>query len=546
MLNNRCVLLCVVILFGCGGGGGGGGGSPAGATADVGPSGGDLQATGADGTVYHLSIPPGAIGSVTKVTLVPETSLLHDPELGALAPGVTLLPDGLALAADAELSITLPADPPATELPAIFHRGADDPGVLLETTAAGRTLTAMVSHFSSATPVAPTGQQLVTQWGTIVLQIQTLGLRLVDVESLVSLYFQVHGDPAAYPAIDLGEWEGELRHQVSDLILLGSLRCASSTTSTGESILLRAENIASLMLFTDLEDEAVYELSLCGTPASSGAQTAVVSYPGLARASARLEVTGSLHVTEPIGSIRVILGNPTGMRPATGSEIHCNVSGGDQSEQWPTNGLPQVDLDGGCAITGGLAYGGGQAVTVTANLDTWGGALGGPPDTEGRGSCSVGGGGTTDPRFYLFIHNYRATPINLKVSWSFTATVTGTAAGDLSTRWSYAYAYAMLSNVYGNMGGSGLPYACGAPWSLFGEADLPDKTLALSYFGDAPTSHVATVSDQKTISIAPGRHLARVDLWMNASAGYDTAYGGADGSVGTILNGTVKFDLVEP
>ncbi len=86
---------------------------PAAAASAVIPvEGGDIEATGEDGTVYQLSIPDDALIEATEIRMTPVASLDGLPTGGSVNFAVQLAPDGLQLFDFATLTIT-----PSAELP---------------------------------------------------------------------------------------------------------------------------------------------------------------------------------------------------------------------------------------------------------------------------------------------------------------------------------------------------------------------------------------------------------------------------------------------
>src|SRR5437016_2009958 len=67
--------------------------------------GGTLSATGADGTAYSLTIPPGALLLETMITMTPIVSVSGGDMPGGSVLGVDLKPSGLRLYEFADLSI---------------------------------------------------------------------------------------------------------------------------------------------------------------------------------------------------------------------------------------------------------------------------------------------------------------------------------------------------------------------------------------------------------------------------------------------------------
>jgi hypothetical protein len=75
------------------------------ASAPIGTDGGRLDAFAADGTLYSLIFPAGALASPTQITMTPLVSLGGSPLGSGLVGGVQLEPDGLELAKAATLVI---------------------------------------------------------------------------------------------------------------------------------------------------------------------------------------------------------------------------------------------------------------------------------------------------------------------------------------------------------------------------------------------------------------------------------------------------------
>ena len=80
--------------------------------------GGTLQATGADGTVYSLTIPSGALLVETAITMTPIVSISGGDLPSASLLGVDLQPSGLRLYEFADLSIAPPQLSPTANIAA--------------------------------------------------------------------------------------------------------------------------------------------------------------------------------------------------------------------------------------------------------------------------------------------------------------------------------------------------------------------------------------------------------------------------------------------
>lgn len=75
------------------------------ATATIGPDGGSLTATAADGTRYTLAVPEGALLSLVEITMTPLRAIDEFPAAAGVAAGVDLRPEGLVFFHAADLTI---------------------------------------------------------------------------------------------------------------------------------------------------------------------------------------------------------------------------------------------------------------------------------------------------------------------------------------------------------------------------------------------------------------------------------------------------------
>lgn len=132
-------------------------------SATVGAAGGDLTATGADGSTYTLSIPSGALLSAETITLTPVASIPDLPFTTAPAAAVQIGPDGLSLQIPATLTI-VPAHPaPLAEQTGFGWHGT---GTDFHLTSLGTDPTKIVLtlwHFSGAGVGGATAQQRAAQ-----------------------------------------------------------------------------------------------------------------------------------------------------------------------------------------------------------------------------------------------------------------------------------------------------------------------------------------------------------------------------------------------
>jgi hypothetical protein len=96
------------------------------ATITVPTWGGTLTARGADGTVYSLTIPSGALLDDTAITMTPIVSISGGDLPSATMFGVDLQPSGLRLYEFAELCITPPQLDPTANVAGFSYEGEGD------------------------------------------------------------------------------------------------------------------------------------------------------------------------------------------------------------------------------------------------------------------------------------------------------------------------------------------------------------------------------------------------------------------------------------
>ncbi|MDX9975641.1 MAG: hypothetical protein RBU21_21840, partial [FCB group bacterium] len=121
------------------------------ASKTIGPAGGDISCTAADGTAYKLIIPPDALSFPTEITMAPITQIRNLPLSGGLAGAVDLKPSGLLIARPAVLEVDTSESPAAGELVLgfSFEGDADAFGLGLAGQDEG-VLRLLVTHFSGA------------------------------------------------------------------------------------------------------------------------------------------------------------------------------------------------------------------------------------------------------------------------------------------------------------------------------------------------------------------------------------------------------------
>jgi hypothetical protein len=159
-VTNLRVLIAVAlltILIGCGGGGGGGTGlnlsrvkvdEDRAGKATIGPAGGTITATGADGAVYTLTVPADALTDPTEIALYPVIDIQGQPFPGGMTAGFHLTPEGLQFDRAATLTVQLPAGTDTTNLTGFGYAGDGEELHLYPMLVEGSTLTFQISHFS--------------------------------------------------------------------------------------------------------------------------------------------------------------------------------------------------------------------------------------------------------------------------------------------------------------------------------------------------------------------------------------------------------------
>jgi hypothetical protein len=94
--------------------------------AAIGPEGGTLEATAADGTRFTLTVPPAALDFSETITMTPALAVAGLPFSGGLAGAVSIEPAGLALYRPATLQIASPAQAPAPLSIGFAYHGAGE------------------------------------------------------------------------------------------------------------------------------------------------------------------------------------------------------------------------------------------------------------------------------------------------------------------------------------------------------------------------------------------------------------------------------------
>jgi hypothetical protein len=118
------------------------------AEADIGPEGGSLSVTAADGTRMTLDVPAEALISRQKITMTPLSGLSGSPV--PLAYGVHFEPSGLTLLRTATLTIQPAAPLPADQVAGFGYTAGGDEFHLQPVKGDGSALALAVRHFSGA------------------------------------------------------------------------------------------------------------------------------------------------------------------------------------------------------------------------------------------------------------------------------------------------------------------------------------------------------------------------------------------------------------
>ena len=164
-------------LSGCGGGGGGGDDpapspppaavrppvvdSARSASASVGPAGGTLHATAADGVEYTLTVPPRALTEIVTIRMTPIIDLGNPALAGGLTGAVQFEPSGLRFARLATLRIGSVGALPAGSRRVGFSSASDGSRMQLSPpTVRNGGIEILVPHFSNAGAADLTPEQL--------------------------------------------------------------------------------------------------------------------------------------------------------------------------------------------------------------------------------------------------------------------------------------------------------------------------------------------------------------------------------------------------
>ena len=180
-------------------------------SASLGPEGGIVTATAADGTEYALSIPVDALIDETEIALTPIIRIDDLPMSGGFVAGVHFEPSGLELFRTATLRVTQPAAPSlGTDevLAGFVYDGAGENLGLALTEATGTSFTVPVNHFSGGGGGAANPNELAaasTSGGANAFTARLLNAILVDdtqdAESVLRDWYQTLVKPRLQAAV---------------------------------------------------------------------------------------------------------------------------------------------------------------------------------------------------------------------------------------------------------------------------------------------------------------------------------------------------------
>lgn len=231
---------------------------------EIGTDGGSLEVTTPDGTVCRLTIPAGTLSETMDIKITAESSP-HESMFTALSNSFLLEPEGIEFDEPIMIEITVPNAISSDQAPVILLTSADGSEMLLETQVNGQTLSASLDHFSRATPVIMTADELVTFWNNLMLEIDTYGINEIRALTLCVTYLiAYYGRDTYYTSIDHEAWREELTIQTSTLTYMGSLQCAQGEHDIAETMFDVALFIADKIDNADLKAEAQHALDNCG------------------------------------------------------------------------------------------------------------------------------------------------------------------------------------------------------------------------------------------------------------------------------------------
>lgn len=117
-------------------------------SAEIGPEGGELSVTAANGTTFHLSIPEGALFTPEEITMTPAETITGFEQDNVQTDMVDLQPDGLYFTAPATLTITYTDTPDPDEIAGFLTNGSGEDFHMVPGELNGNQLTLQLTHFS--------------------------------------------------------------------------------------------------------------------------------------------------------------------------------------------------------------------------------------------------------------------------------------------------------------------------------------------------------------------------------------------------------------
>ncbi len=174
----------------------------------VGPDGGTLTTTTADGTTYTLVIPPGAILSEEIVTMTPVAAIPNLPLDDGLIAAAQFGPDELQLFEPATLTIEVPGAVDASQIVGFGYQGSTGGDFYLSPAQVnGSTITLQIDHFSGrgagrGTPNLPLSiSSLETRYLQRVRPALMLARSLVSIRIAVDRYTTWREDVAGFEVL---------------------------------------------------------------------------------------------------------------------------------------------------------------------------------------------------------------------------------------------------------------------------------------------------------------------------------------------------------
>lgn len=229
-------------------------------TESIGPGGGAVQATDADGATYNLNFPAGALTSSTAITVTPFKAAATGNAMTPLGNGVQLSPSGLEFDVPVSVTVSLP-EAPGPDIPILLHRTGNELGEMLLASVNGNDLTAEIRHFSEVTPVGATLQQILDHWDSLMAEFEANGptsglVSWLTYTFLSFLFEEIEGIPYE-------QWESDVNGVIAALIVRAVDNCGAGQCPTGANQLETARLMAIGLLNGTLQEAAESGRPLC-------------------------------------------------------------------------------------------------------------------------------------------------------------------------------------------------------------------------------------------------------------------------------------------